>query len=403
MSLAVTVLLLLLASPLLLATGYLLLLTLCSARPRAPLPATPRLRFCVVIPAHDEEAGIAGTVANALALQWPAAQLRVWVIADNCSDDTAARARAAGARVLERRDPLRRGKGYALDLAFRSLLDEGWADVVLVLDADSRLSRGAVAALASRFEGGALAAQLFYGVLNPRVNWRTRLLAIALALFHRLRGRGRERLRLSCGLRGNGMAFAAAALRRVPHRSYSIVEDVEYGLELGRAGIRVHYVDEDEVLSDMEASERNARSQRQRWETGRRLLACQHGAPLLREALRRRDAVLLDLALDVLLPPLSTVGLASAALALAGIAASLLGLVPAWLVPVCGLPALLLVVHVLRGVALSGLGALGWVTLLSAPAYVGWKLSLRLRGRSDGKTWVRTTRADADGNPPRDP
>lgn len=397
-----TVLLLLAALPVLFVTGYLLLLTLLSGAPRRPPPVQPTLRFTVVVPAHDEAAGIGRTVASLLALRWPAELRRVLVVADNCSDDTAGQARAAGAEVLERRDSARRGKGYALEYAFESVLREAWADAVVVIDADTTVSADLLGAFGARLAGGAQAVQAFYGVLNPDAGWRTRLITIALAIFHRLRGRGREALGVSCGLRGNGMCFTAGALRAVPHRAFSIVEDLEYGIQLGRAGIRVHYADEAEVLGEMVSSEQSARSQRQRWEGGRGQMARAHGWPLLRDALRQRSALLFDLAMDVLVPPLSSVGLAAIVLAIAGIVLRGLGAVGSPAAAIALIPALILIVHVARGVALSRLGWRGWAALASAPGYVLWKLLLKFRHRPDAQAWVRTDREATGDKPPVD-
>ena len=99
--------------PVLAATGYLAGLTLLSARRAAPAGDTATV-FDIIVPAHNEAAGIAATVASLRALDYPAAQFRILVIADNCTDDTAARARAAGATVLEREHATEKGKGYAL-------------------------------------------------------------------------------------------------------------------------------------------------------------------------------------------------------------------------------------------------------------------------------------------------
>lgn len=387
-----TVFLMLLALPVWLATGYLFLLTILSGTPAVPPRPAPRLRFVVVVPAHDESAGIGRTVASLLALEWPSELRRICVVADNCSDDTATRAREAGAEVIERNDPERRGKGYALDLAFTNLLHEGSCDAMVVVDADTAVAPGLLAAFAARLEEGAQALQAFYGVLNPDAGWRTRLITIALAIFHRLRGRGREALGLSCGLRGNGMCFTADTLRQVPHRAFSIVEDLEYGLQLGRAGIRVEFVDDTHVLGEMVSSEQSARSQRQRWEGGRAQILKRYGWPMLGEGIRRRSRLLLDLALDVIIPPLSTVALCSLGLALLGTVLAMLDQVGTVAAVVGWGPMTMLMIHVARGVQLSGLGKRGWVTLATAPGYVLWKLSLKLRNRADPHTWVRTDR-----------
>src|SRR5438105_1471528 len=82
-------------------------------RRRRPAAAACRPRCAVLVPAHDEEAGVGRTLEAVRAQLAPGD--RVLVVADNCADRTAAVAAAAGADVAERRDPARRGKGYALD------------------------------------------------------------------------------------------------------------------------------------------------------------------------------------------------------------------------------------------------------------------------------------------------
>src|SRR4029077_15010006 len=147
-------------------------------------------------------------------------RFRVLVVADNCSDATAALARAAGAQVLERNDPEHRGKGYALAYAFAASRAHGRADAVVVVDADSEASTNLLEASAARIEAGAEVVQAHYGVLNARASWRTRLMSIAMTSFHRVRSRARERLGLSCGIRGNGWCITHRLLRHVPYGAF---------------------------------------------------------------------------------------------------------------------------------------------------------------------------------------
>lgn len=387
------VLLFVLGLPVVAACGYLLLLTLLSGDKAAPPRVAPRLKFDIIVPAHNEEAGIARTVTNLSALDYPAALRRILVVADNCSDATADRAREAGATVLVRHDTEKRGKGFALEHAFARSLSDGFADAVVVVDADTEVSSHLLHSFGLRLEAGAHAVQAHYGVMNPNASWRTRLMTIALALFHKVRSLGRERLGVSCGLRGNGMCFTHAVIRQVPHDAFSIVEDLEYGIRLGRAGHRVHYAWEAEVLGEMVSSEKAARSQRRRWEGGRWAMTKQFGVPLLGEALRKRDGVLLDLAMDLLVPPLSYVVLGAVGLSVAsGVLSVLGGWAPlsaaagAFCVASLGL-------YVLRGWWVSGMGARGLLDLMAAPFYVVWKVWLMVAGPRDKKgEWVRTTR-----------
>ena len=391
MTAATSLVLFALALPATAASLYLLLFTLLSCALPAALRSSRRLRFDVVVPAHDEAAGIAGAVAGLRKLDWPADGFRVLVVADNCTDSTAELARAAGAEVLERRDPTHRGKGYALDFAFQTSQARGWADAVVVVDADTEVSANLLEAFAARIDNGAKAIQAHYGVLNPHASWRTRLMTIAMASFHRVRSRARERLHLSCGLRGNGWCVTSRLLRQVPYRAFSLAEDIEYGIELGLAGHRVHYADEARVAGVMVSGESAARTQRERWEKGRLQLIRSRMLPLLKAVGDPDGEVCLDLAFDLLVPPLSYVALNVAALiVLAGVA--LLWEPSAetwlWLGFLCGLSLLL---YVLRGWQLSGVGMRGLMDLARAPSFVLWKVLLMLRAHESAE-WVRTKR-----------
>src|SRR5713226_5039019 len=236
------------AVPALCAGSYLLWLTLLSRRSAPPAPGPVRHRFEIVIPAHNEESGIAQTIQSVLAIDYPQEMFAVTVIADNCTDQTAEVAQAAGARVLVREDQAQRGKGYALAYAFAQILGAVRAD---------------------------------YAVLNPSDSWRTRLMAISFASVHVLRSLARERRKVSCGLRGNGMCFTAELLKQVPHDAFSLVEDLEYGIQLGKAGHRVHYAAEGHAYGAMVTNALAAQSQRRRWEGGRWKLAQRDGLKLL--------------------------------------------------------------------------------------------------------------------------
>jgi 1,2-diacylglycerol 3-beta-glucosyltransferase len=379
------------ALPAVAACAYLLGLTVLSAALPLPAPSRRQLRFDVIIPAHNEESVIARVVGSLEHLEWPADRYRVIVVADNCTDATAAVATRAGAHVLPRHDLQRRGKGYALDHAFKASAARAWADAVVVIDADAEVSPNLLEAFARRIEQGEQAVQAHYGVSNPGASWRTRLLTIAKAAFHIVRSRARERLKVSCGIRGNGWAVTHTLLARVPYRAFSLTEDLEYGIELGLAGFRVAYADEAHSDAEMVSTEKDSRQQRRRWEHGRFQLIRSRTLPLLWQALRRRSGVCLDLALDLMVLPLSYVAVNVALLvALAVVAVTNeRGLQPWLLVGLGCLAALAL--HILRGWQLSGVGARGLLDLGRAPFFLLWKIIVMFGRRTSGE-WVRTKR-----------
>ena len=385
-------LLLVVSLPVAAVTAYLFALTALSRRAQPRAHGVPSRRFDIIVPAHDEEVGVASTVANLLAIDYPAALRRVLVVADNCSDATAERAREAGATVIERNDRTRLGKGYALAAAFERCDADGLADAVVVVDADTVASSNLLRALATQLDAGASAIQVHYGVRNPEASWRTRLMAIAFCLFHKVRSLGRERLGVSAGLRGNGMCFTVELLRKVPHEAYSEVEDVEYGIRLGLAGFRVRYCDDAAVYGEMVSGERASRSQRRRWEDGRRMMRRTWAPVLLREAVRRRDPVIVDLFVDVMMPPLSAIAFWSGCGLLLSAGASALAGHTMYAVYSWALSATFLAAYILRGVWLAGLGLRGVTTLLCAPLYLVWKVALPLLRGTERRGWVRTAR-----------
>lgn len=391
MHLIVTLILLLVGLPALGACLYLLALTLLSADLPTPAPSARRMRFDVIVPAHNEVAVLPRLMATLERLDWPRDRYRVLVIADNCTDETAALARSLGATVLERHEPQRRGKGYALQFAFEARRAQRFADAVVVVDADAEVSENLLEAISARLERGAEAVQVQGTVSNAADSWRTRLLTIATAAFHIVRSRARERLGLSCGIRGTGWAVTNRVLEAVPYHSYSLAEDLEYGIELGLAGYPVHCADEASSHAEMVTGERDARSQRRRWELGRLQLIRSRTLPLLAAAVRRRDPVCLDLAFDLMVLPLSYVALQVGLFTLLAVLAGAWSAAYRpweWTALLCWVG---LVSHVLRGWQLSGVGPRGLLDLARVPVFLAWKLIVML-GRRDSSGWIRTRR-----------
>lgn len=212
------------------------------------------LCVAVIVPAHDEEDGIGATVTG-IAGQLGASD-RLIVVADNCTDGTAERARAAGAETIERLDPQRRGKGYALDFGVKHLESDP-PDVVVIVDADCRLGSRAIDALVAcvQLDGGA--AQAFYAMtLPPDADAKRRVAAFAWIVKNEVRPTGLMALGCPCQLMGTGMAIPWAAIRRIDLATGNIVEDVKMGLDLAAARYAPRYCPGARVESDFPATER---------------------------------------------------------------------------------------------------------------------------------------------------
>lgn len=309
-----------------------LALEVLASLPKRPggAPAGSRPGLAVLVPAHDEAALIGETVRTIL-LQLSQDD-RLIVVADNCSDETAAVAGAAGARVLVRSDATRRGKGYALDFGIRHLALEP-PEVVLVVDADCRVGEGCIDRLARACAATGRPVQALYLMHAPAgAGLTARIAAFAWALKNRVRPTGLARLGLPCQLMGTGMAFPWACIARADLASGHIVEDLKLGLELARDGSPALFCAEAQVASDFPSSAEGVRSQRTRWEHGYLGVLLRDAPSMIARALVSGNVPLLALSLDLCVPPIAllvlltgTVWLAAGLVyALAGAAAPLL-------------------------------------------------------------------------------
>lgn len=380
--------------PVLVACLYLLALTLIAlAGNRRIAPAfLTRRRFVIVVPAHNEEAGIARTLDGLDRLVWRPDHKRVLVIADNCTDRTAVIARQCGAEVLVRTDAERRGKGYALDFAFSQLLKEptnAWHAAVVV-DADTIVSPNLLQAFSQQLDNGARAVQATY-LAFPRRGALASVTQIALTAMHVVRTTARERMKLSVGLKGNGMAFTRALLASTPHAAYSRTEDLEFGVQLALSGVRVAFAADATVWGDMPTSDTVATRQRERWIGGRMEVASLYVRRLLVAALRRRSMLRLDTAIDLLIPPVSVLALATVAGTAASAVLMLRGASTAF--AVWSIACAALAVHVIDAARRAG-RAWDLVALLTTlPRYAVDKLTITLRAPARfGDAWVRTAR-----------
>ncbi len=352
-------------------------------------------RFIVVIPAHDEEADIAATVASCRSLEYNPRAVRVVVIADNCTDATAKAARDAGAEVLERVDHKRRSKGFALEYFFEHLASTGQGgsfDAVVVIDADTVVAPDLLTRFSEALDNGADWIQSYYSVSNPDRSWRTRLLTYAFSLFNGVWLLGQDRLGLSVGFRGNGMCFSAKGLARVPWKAYGLVEDQEFSWMLRVAGERVRFLADTGVFGEMVSRGKAAVSQRSRWENGRNALVRRFFRPIVTS--RNLSVVEKTLAvLDLTFPPMMRLAtLLLLAVTVHPLASALPSLerLSVRLFPFHAAMALTFAAYALSPFLSIGLPWRYMKSLSAVPYYLVWKFFATFRARTG--SWVRTQR-----------
>jgi cellulose synthase/poly-beta-1,6-N-acetylglucosamine synthase-like glycosyltransferase len=388
---AIAILLILPALYLGVISGYLILVTAGSLLLRKQVDSTAEpLRIAVLSPAHNEELQIEATLAQMFASEYPREKFDVFVIADNCSDATAVRARAAGATAFERTDKVLRGKGQALDWCVKTHKDTfAKYDAVALVDADGIVDPRFLAEIsASLSHPDVKVVQAWYGVSNPDAGWRTALTWAGFALINGLRPAGRTHWGGTADIKGSGMAFRSEVLLSYGWPAYSIVEDIEFSLRLLLDGILVHFNPDAAVISEMPTTKAQAEPQRRRWEGGRLQTVRTYAPPLLRAFARSPRWRFLDMLLELCVPPLSLLVFMELAcmIAAAFVSWPYFAMFASFFAVTC--------LYVITGLRQRNAPREVWLGLLAVPLFLLWKIPfyLRLFTGKKQEEWERTKR-----------
>ena len=298
-------------------------LVLPQPQPNSRVRNGARRRLAVLVPAHNESTGLLPTLVDIRGQLLP--DDRLVVIADNCTDDTAAVARSEGAEVIERQDLTKLGKGYALDHGLKYLtLDP--PEIVIAIDADCRVKEGTIDELAVTSWSTGQPTQSFNTMTSPKTSQVNHQVAeFAWQVKQWLRPLGLRAFSFPCQMTGTGMAFPWDAIRSVKLNSASLAEDLKLGLELSLTGYSPIFCPSACVTSEFPTSLKGVTTQRKRWEQGHIEIITNDAPRLFWLALARRNWRLLVLTLDLIVPPLSLLAMSLAGMFAINSLAALIG------------------------------------------------------------------------------
>ena len=350
----------------------------------------PRPKVAVLIPAHNEAAGIAATISTILPQL--TTEDRLLVIADNCTDATAAIARNIGASAIERQDTERKGKGYALDFGLQSIAAEP-PEVVIMVDADCICQPDAIEKLARVAVASKRPVQATYLMEQPpNPTPKDSISALAFLVKNLVRPSGLKQLGLPSLLTGTGMAFPWSVIRSVSLASGNIVEDMQMSMDLAVAGYPTIFCPDAKVTGCLPQQQEVAKTQRTRWEHGHLQTLLTQTPRLATASVQQKRFDLLAIALDLSVPPLSLLVAIWVAAFAASLLAATLGtsLIPAIFLALEGL---LILVSIVGAWAKFGRNDISGLTLLAVPFYILWKIPLYVGFLVKRQTkWVRTER-----------
>ncbi len=378
-----------------LAYHYFLLLASIPAPAFKGTTAEQQHRFALAVPAHNEMVVIGQTVRAMLKMDYPRQLFDVYVVADHCRDQTAQEARSAGAICFKRSVEPSGRKGYALAWLLARILSSGREyDAIIVFDADSRLNKNFLQAMNEGLNSQIQVLQGQHVIIDTDKALFNRLATIDMRLNNRLRNRARHNLGSSCRLMGDAMCFSREILALHPWDTFSLTEDIEYGIQLLLAGIRIGYVEKAMSYGQAAGGWKQAKTQRLRWEGGvlnmRRRLAFR----LIFQGIKQIRWPLLDRGIELMLPPYTIL----AAISVICLFLQLFLSPPFVFLSANGLLAVIAgwVLFPFLGLILDKAPKSLITALIFGPFYVVWRLWITamagFRGR--GVQWVRTPRGE---------
>jgi cellulose synthase/poly-beta-1,6-N-acetylglucosamine synthase-like glycosyltransferase len=255
----------------------------------SPPRALKKLRFALLLPAYNVEKVIKFSVESLFRIKYPRELFDVFVVADHCTDGTAAIAVNLGATALDHSGAgLKAGKGRALKWASDKILAMGKYDALCYFDADSLAHAGFLEAMNNRLNAGAEAAQGRQLAKNENC-WLARILAAGHVITNRFFQRPKQAFGLSATLHGKGMCFSASVAGRFPWDEECLTEDLEMQMRLIRSGVRIAWA-EDAIVYDEEPVNIGQYVRRAvRWTRGSLDTARRHLLALCSRAVKKGD------------------------------------------------------------------------------------------------------------------
>ncbi|KFI46982.1 Glycosyltransferase, catalytic subunit of cellulose synthase and poly-beta-1,6-N-acetylglucosamine synthase [Bifidobacterium bohemicum] len=274
--------------------------------PEAPMDK----RYAVLISARNEQQVVPELIKSIRAQTYPSELIDIWLVADNCTDETANVVRDMGCHVVERTDTEHVGKGYALTYLTEAMMKQGADDIYdayFVFDADNRLDRHYMEEMNKAFQSGFKILTSYRNSVNLSDNWVSSGSALWFIRESRFLNNSRMLFGSSCHVGGTGFMFSREIMKRNKGWKFHLLtEDLEFTMDSVLHGDRIGYCGTAILYDEQPVSFEQSWRQRLRWSKGFLQVFRYYGPQLMRRAVRERDFSAIDLTL--LICPFTVIG-----------------------------------------------------------------------------------------------
>ena len=250
---------------------YQIMVSLCSLVKikDKPLKVNKNHKFMAIIPAHNEEAVVVNLIESLKKQNYDKNLYDIYVIADNCTDNTAKVAKEAGAIVYERFDETKKTKGYALDWFLDKKIQENADyDAFFVFDADNIVHPDFIKNMNKKLCQGEEVVQGYRDIKNPSDNWITAGYALFYWTMHRFYHLARYNLGLSPLLNGTGFMVKFDVIKPNGWDTETLTEDIEFSLKRIIQGRKLGWATDAIVYDEQPVGFKQSWKQRTRWSVG---------------------------------------------------------------------------------------------------------------------------------------
>ena len=241
-------------------------------------------RYAVLISARNEEKVIGNLIGSIRDQTYPSNLIDIWLVADNCTDNTADVVRSLGCHVVERHNLELVGKGYALTYLLGHMLDIGVADdyeAYFVFDADNVLDVNYFREMNKTFDNGAVASTSYRNSKNYDSNWISAGYAVWFLREAKFLNQARLTLNTSCAVSGTGFFVSAKIIERNGGWKWHLLtEDIEFSANSILEGERISYTPTAVLYDEQPVTFRDSWNQRFRWAKGFYQVFWHYGARL---------------------------------------------------------------------------------------------------------------------------
>ena len=277
---------------------YQIAISLCSLvkLKEKPLKVNKEHRFMAIIPAHNEEAVIGNLIESLKNQNYNKDLYDIYVIADNCTDNTARVSRELGAIVYERFDETKKTKGYALDWFLQQKIKEDAPyDAICIFDADNIVDKNFIKAMNKKLCQGEDVVQGYRDIKNPADNWITSGYALFYWTNHRFYHLARYNLGLSPMLNGTGFMVNFNIIKENNGwKTLTLTEDIEFSLQRILKGKRLGWATDAIVYDEQPTGFKQSWSQRIRWTVGHMQCIKEYTGKLAEEAKENKSMITID-------------------------------------------------------------------------------------------------------------